>query len=93
MKPKPSFETSRPGATFAMTSRERGPATVIVDHCSVTEVKTTSSSGHSVCDHSSSQSSTFAAPEEVVVMKKASSASRRVTPSSKIMPSGVHMTP
>ena len=64
-----SLETSRSGASSATTSRDLGPTTAMVEYCSVTEVKTTSSSGHSVCDHSSSQSSTFAAPPVVVVMR------------------------
>jgi hypothetical protein len=64
-----------------------------VVHCSVTDVKNTSMEGHSVWCSSSSQSSTFAAPPEVVVIRKRSSAMRIVTPSSKIMPSGEHMTP
>ena len=68
MNSKASFDTSRSGAIFAMTSRDRGPATATVDHCSVTEVKTTSRSGHSVWCHSSSHSRTAAAPPVVVVM-------------------------
>ena len=44
-----------------------GEATVA--HCSVTEVQKTSSSGHSVCSHSSSQASTRAAPPEVVLIR------------------------
>ncbi|GDY59959.1 hypothetical protein SVIO_105820 [Streptomyces violaceusniger] len=69
MKGNASFETSTSGARWATTSRDRGPTTAIVAHCSVTEVQWTSSSGHSVCSHSSSQSRTAAAPPVVVVMK------------------------
>ena len=93
MNPNPSFDTSSSGAILRMTSRDFGPTTAIVLYCSVAEVNTTSSSGHSVCDQSSSHSRTSAAPPVVVVMKKWSSAKRRVTPSSNTMPSGVHMTP
>ncbi len=93
MKGKASWETSRSGATRAITSRDLGPTTAMVLHCSVTDVNTTSSSGHSVWCHSSSQSRTLAAPPVVVVMKNRSSARRRVTPSSKIIPSAVHMSP
>ena len=64
-----SLATSSSGATLATTSRDRGPTTATVVHCSVTEVQVTSSVGHSVCCHSSSQSSTRAAPPVVVVMK------------------------
>jgi hypothetical protein len=64
-----SLVTSRSGATRATTSRDRGPTTAIVVHCSVTEVQVTSRSGHSVCSHCSSQSSTPAAPPVVVVRK------------------------
>src|SRR3954447_5057762 len=53
MNGKASLETSRPGTSLATTARDFGPTTAMVDHCSVTEVKTTSSSGHSVCSHSS----------------------------------------
>ena len=53
-----SADRSRSGASRATTSRDRGPTTAIVAHCSVTEVQCTSSSGHSVCSHSSSQSRT-----------------------------------
>ena len=87
MKPKPSRLTSRSGASAARTSRERGPATATVAHCSVTEVQRTRSSGHSVWSHSSNQSSTFAALPVVVVTRKRSSESRIVTPSSNTIPS------
>jgi hypothetical protein len=85
--------TSSRGATRATTPRACGPTTAMVTHCSVTEVQYTRRSGHSVCSHSSSQSRTPAAPPVVVVMKKRSSASRTLTPSSRIIPSAVHITP
>lgn len=88
-----SLDRSSSGASFSTTARDFGPTTATVVYCSVTEVKVTSSSGHSVWDHSSSQSRTLAAPPVVVVMKYRSSSRRRVTPSSKTIPSGVHMTP
>jgi hypothetical protein len=69
MKGNASADRSTSGASWATTWRDRGPTTAIVDHCSVTEVQWTSSSGHSVCSHSSSQSRTPAAPPVVVVMK------------------------
>jgi hypothetical protein len=85
--------SERPGASACSTSRERGPTTAIVAHCSVTDVAWTRSSGHSVWSHSSSQSRTAAALPVVVVMRYRSSASRLVTPSSKTMPSARHMSP
>src|SRR5690625_2783004 len=93
MNLKPSAEKSSSGASLLMTSRDLGPTTAMVAYCSVTEVANTSSSGHSVCNHSSIQSSTSAAPEVVVCMKYRSSARRRVTPSSKIMPSADSIGP
>ena len=53
MNGKAAALTSRPGARAATTSRERGPTTATVAHCSVTEVARTRSSGHSVWSHSS----------------------------------------
>ena len=88
-----SFETSRSGASAATTSRERGPTTATVAHCSVTLVAWTRSSGHSVWSHSSRWSRTAAALPVVVVMWNRSSPIRVVTPSSKTIPSARHMTP
>ena len=62
-------ERRGPGASVASRSRERGPTTATVAHCSVTDVQCTRSSGHSVCSHSSSQSSTAAALPVVVVIR------------------------
>ena len=81
------------GTRAATTSRERGPTTATVDHCSVTLVQRTRSSGHSVWSHSSRWSRTAAALPVVVVMWNRSSASREVTPSSKTIPSGRHISP
>jgi hypothetical protein len=93
MKRNASLETSRPGASAPITSRERGPTTATVAHCSVTDVQCTRSSGHSVCSHSSNHSITAAALPVVVVTRKRSSASRMWTPSSNTIPSGLQSTP
>src|SRR3712207_7474168 len=66
MNGKASFATSTPGKTAPMTSRDRGPTTGKVTHCSVTDVQWTRRSGHSVWTHSSIQSRIFAAPSVVV---------------------------
>ena len=47
-----------PAPARRRTSRDLGPTTAIVAHCSVTDVAWTRSSGHSVWSHSSSHSST-----------------------------------
>ena len=88
-----SLETSTSGKTAPMTSRERGPTTGNVAHCSVTDVQCTRSCGHSVCSHSSIQSRIFAAPPVVVRTRKRSSARRSTVPSSITIPSTPHMTP
>ncbi len=93
MNGKASMATSSPGASAATTSRDRGPTTATVAHCSVTLVARTRSSGHSVWSHSSRWSRTGAALPVVVVMWNRSSASRDVTPSSKTIPSSRHITP
>ncbi len=93
MKGNAALATSTAGKSAPMTSRERGPTTGKVAHCSVTEVQRTRSSGHSVWSHSSIQSSTFAAPPVVVMTRKRSSARRSTVPSSMTMPSMPHMTP
>ena len=76
----------------ARSSRESGPATATVAHCSVTEVSHTRSSGHSVWSHSSMWSSTPAALPVVVVQRKRCSPTRITTPSSNTIPSGLHMS-
>ncbi len=76
----------------ASTSRESGPATATVAHCSVTDVSQTRRSGHSVWSHSSMWSSTPAALPVVVVQRYRSSPTRITTPSSKTMPSALHIT-
>ena len=93
MKAKSSLATASSGAREPSTSRERGPTRATVAHCSVTDVQWTRRSGHSVWDHSSIQSSTAAALPVVVVTRKRSWARRMTVPSSKIMPSGRHITP
>ena len=60
-----SLAVSSP-VTAATTSRDRGPTTGNVAHCSVTEVTCTRRCGHSVCSQSSIQSRTPAAPPVVV---------------------------
>ena len=65
----------------------------MVAHCSVTEVRWTRSSGHSVWTHSSIQSRILAAFPVVVVSRKCSSAMRITVPSSITMPSTPHITP
>ncbi|MND97720.1 hypothetical protein D3C80_900460 [compost metagenome] len=70
-----------------------GPDRVMVAQWSVTEVKYTFMSGHSVWWYSSSHCSTRAAPPVVVVMTKWLSARQAVTPSSKTMPSSLHIRP
>ena len=82
-----------PGASAATTSRDRGPTTATVAHCSVTLVARTRSSGHSVWSHSSRWSRTGGGVAgrrrhvEPVVGEPA------VTPSSKTIPSSRHITP
>ncbi|MNP70872.1 hypothetical protein D3C76_1671660 [compost metagenome] len=65
----------------------------MVAQWSVTEVKYTFRSGHSVCRYSSIHCSTRAAPPVVVVMMKWLSPTQAVTPSSKTMPSSLHIRP
>ena len=77
----------------ASRARESGPTTATVAHCSVTEVSQTRSSGHSVWSHSSIHASTGAALPVVVVQTNRSSPTRITTPSSKTIPSGLHITP
>ena len=69
MKGKLSLSTASSGASVAITSRDFGPTTAIVTHCSVTDVSRTRRSGHSVWRYSSMWSSTFAAPPVVVVQR------------------------
>ena len=76
----------------ASRSRESGPATATVAHCSVTDVSQTRRSGHSVCRYSSMWSSTRAALPVVVVVRKRCSPTRMTTPSSKTIPSGLHIS-
>src|SRR6202022_3485937 len=54
------------GKSAATTSRERGPTTATSAQWSVTDVRRTRRSGHSVCSHSSIQSRTAAAPPAAV---------------------------
>ena len=61
-----SLLTSRSEKTAPTTSRDFGPTTGKVCHCSVTEVSRTFRWGHSVCSHSSIQSRILAAPPVVV---------------------------
>jgi len=70
-----------------------GPAIETVAYCSVTLVRRTSSSGHSVCSHSSRWPRTEAALPVVVVIRKCCSPSRVVTPSSMTMPSSPSIRP
>ena len=93
MKPNAAAEASISGKTAVITSRERGPATGNVAQWSVTEVRCTRRSGHSVCSHSSIQSGTVAAPPVVVETRKRSSASRITVPSSSTIPSARHSSP
>ena len=93
MNGKSAASTGRSGASARRTSRDLGPTTAIVAHCSVTDVAWTRSSGHSVWSHSSSHSSTGAAFPVVVVMCQRSSLRRLVTPSSKTIPSARHISP
>ncbi len=88
-----AWETSTSPNTAPMTSRERGPTTGKVAHCSVTDVQCTRSWGHSVCSNSSIQSRIRAAPPVVVNTRKRSSASGSTVPSSITIPSTPHMTP
>src|SRR5215213_8423705 len=62
MKGNASLLTSTPGNRVPTTSRDFGPTTGNVCHCSVTDVNRTRSCGHSVCSHSSIQSRIRAAP-------------------------------
>ena len=79
--------------TAPTTSRDFGPTTGKVCHCSVTDVNRTRRCGHSVCSHSSIQSRILAAPPVVVNAMNRSSANRMTVPSSMTMPSTPHITP
>src|SRR5439155_503087 len=79
------------GNRVRTTSRARGPTTATSAQWSVTDVRWTRSSGHSVCSHSSIQSRTAAAPPVVVVASQRSSPRCMTTPSSKTMPSALHI--
>ena len=58
MNGKLSSSSGIVGQPRRAASRESGPTTATVAHCSVTDVSQTRSSGHSVCSHSSIQAST-----------------------------------
>src|SRR6056297_3009453 len=67
MKGKACGSASMSSKSSAASSGLSGPQSDATAHCSVTDVRYTFSSGHSVWRYSSSQAMTPAAPPEVVV--------------------------
>ena len=70
MKGNAATERSTSSHIFSMTRRARGPLIDTVAQWSVTDVRYTFMSGHSVCSHRSSQAMTVAAPDVVVCIRK-----------------------
>ena len=70
MKGNAPSDRSTSSQTFCSTRRARGPLIDTVAQWSVTDVRYTFMSGHSVCSHRSSQVMTVAAPDVVVCIRK-----------------------